>query len=98
MCAFGDYNFPFIKWPSVRIYSREEEPNHMSSEKLQAKLLIKWAEKNFMNQIINTPTRKGNILDLVFTNSNSLINGYSTIVNANFSDHNILQIILNQTG
>ena len=95
VCAFGDYNFPFIKWPSMRFYSREEEPNHMASEKVQAKLLLEWAEQNFMNQIINTPTRKENILDLVFSNSDNLINGYSTIVNTSFSDHNILQIVSN---
>ena len=67
----------------------------MASEKVQAKLLLEWAEQNFMNQIINTPTRKENILDLVFSNSDNLINGYSTIVNTSFSDHNILQIVLN---
>ena len=40
-------------------------------------------------------TRKGNILDLVFTNSPNLITDYSTIVNQNFSDHNTLKINLN---
>ena len=67
----------------------------MSSEKQQGKMLLDWSDKNFMEQLINTPTRKGNILDLVFTNSNSLINDYSTIVNSKFSDHNILKIDLN---
>ena len=41
---------------------------------------------------IHTATRKGIILDLVFTNSNTLINGYFTIVNKQYSDHNILKI------
>ena len=95
LLAVGDYNFPFIQWPSRRIYSREEEPEHMSSEKQQGKMLLDWSDKNFMEQFINTPTRKGNILDLVFTNSNRLINDYSTIVNSKFSDHNILKIDLN---
>ena len=93
--AVGDYNFPFIQWPSKQIYSRDEEPMQMASEKLQAKMLLDWTEENFMEQFIDTATRKNNILDLVFTNSGSLVNGYSTIVNHRFSDHNILKVTLN---
>ena len=66
-----------------------------ASEKVQGQMLLDWAESLFMEQYILTPTRKGNILDLVFTNSHSLISGYSTIVNSHFSDHNILKINLN---
>ena len=58
-------------------------------------MLLDWAETNFMEQYILTPTRKGNILDLAFTNSENLIEGYTTIVNSSFSDHNILKISLN---
>ena len=93
--GFGDYNFPLIKWPSNRIYSRDKEPAQMASEKQQAKLLLEWAEQNFMEQFIHTATRKGNILDWVFSNSNDLIHSYSTIVNKLFSDHNILKVNLN---
>ena len=95
LLALGDYNFPFIKWPSRRIYTRDEEPDHMDSEKEQAKLLMEWTDHNFMEQTITTPTRKNNILDLVFTNSENLLNGYSMIINCNFSDYNILRISLN---
>ena len=93
--ALGDFNFPFIQWPSSKIYNREQEPEHMASEKRQGKMLLEWADSNFMEQHIKTPTRKGNILDLVFTNSPNLITDYSTIVNQNFSDHNTLKINLN---
>ena len=91
----GDFNFPFIKWPEKEIYSRNENPQNMASEKVQAKMLLDWAESNFLEQIILTATRGGNILDLVFTNSATLIDSYSTIVNKRFSDHNILKINLN---
>ena len=67
----------------------------MSSDKKQAKLLLTWAEQNFLEQVINTPTRGYNILDLVFTNSSNLTSGYSTIINRKFSDHNILKVKLN---
>ena len=91
ICAVGDFNFSFIQWPSKTIYSREEEPENKSSEKIQAKMMLNWAEQNFFEQHIKSATRKNNILDLVFTNSNSLVNGYTTIVSKSFSDHNILR-------
>ena len=95
LLVLGDFNFPFIKWPNKRIYLRDEEPENMSSEKTQGKMLLEWAEQNFLEQYIYSPTRKGNTIDLVFTNLVSLINGYSTIININFSDHNILRLHLN---
>ena len=54
-----------------------------------------WAEENFMEQVIQTPTRGRNILDLVFTNTSELVSGYSTIINRQFLDHNILRVRLN---
>ena len=92
--ALGDYNFPFIKWPSRTIYSRDNDPIEMSSEKKQGKMLLDWAEMNFLEQYIHTPTRKDNILDLVFTDSPNLIRGYETVVSKRFTDHNILNIYL----
>ena len=89
----GDFNFPFIEWPSRKIYSREQE--HRASEKIQAGMLLDWTEQHFLEQFITTATRKGNILDLVFSNTPDLISQYSTIVNSNLSDHNILKINLN---
>jgi endonuclease/exonuclease/phosphatase family metal-dependent hydrolase len=97
LLALGDFNFPFLKWPSKRIYARDREPEQMASEKTQAMMMLDWAERNFMEQYIHSSTRQGNILDLVFSNSDSLINGYSTIVNTVFSDHNTLRLSLNVT-
>ena len=54
--ALGDYNFPFIKWPSRRIYSRDNDPSEMSSEKKQGKMLLDWTEMNFLEQYIHSPT------------------------------------------
>ena len=91
----GDFNFPFIQWPSRRIYSREDDPGAMSSEKEQGKMLLEWSDMNFMEQRINTATRKENILDLVFTNTEQLVERYETIVNSILSDHNTILIHLN---
>ena len=72
----GDFNFPFIKWPETKIHTSYEEPEKMASEKIQAKMLIDWSEKNFLEQIIISVTRGKNILDLIFTNSETLITSY----------------------
>ena len=90
----GDYNFPFIRWPSKLINAREGE-QAMASEKEQGKLLIEWTDSHFLEQIIMSPTRKENILDLVFTNTTEVINRYKTTVNSKLSDHNTLTIYLN---
>ena len=90
---FGDYNFPFIKWPCGSIYTKEQELR--SSEKEQGRLLVEWTNSHFMEQIILTPTRKENILDLVFTDTESFIQGYEIIINTKFSDHNMIKLKLN---
>ena len=98
MLCLGDFNFNFIKWPSRKIYQYGDgDRNKQSSEKRQAKLLLEFADTNFMEQIVSTPTRGRNILDLCFTNSHSLISHYTTIVNKHFSDHFILCFNMNIT-
>ena len=78
----GDFNFPIIRWPSSRITGGTRD------EQEQANLLLDVIEDNFLDQIVSEPTRKNNILDLVFTNSMS-IRGTEVIKNSvEFSDHN----------
>ena len=89
----GDYNFKCITWPSKKIYSKEVE--NKATDKVQAKNLLKYAERNFLENCITTPTRGANTLDLCFTNNHNLINFYTTIVNTKFSDHNTLEMDLN---
>ena len=90
---FGDFNFPFISWPSKSIYSHEREKK--SSEKRQAELLLEFADENFLENCIEIPTRGNNILDMVFSNNHSLINYYKTTVNKRLTDHNLLNVALN---
>ena len=54
-------------------------------------LLLKYAEENFLENCISTPTRGPNILDLCFTNNHSLVNHYQNSVNSIFSDHNTIE-------
>ena len=72
MICFGDFNFNFIKWPDRKIYEpSQENRTKQSSLKRQAQLLLDFADANFMEQIVTTPTWGRNILDLCFTNSQS---------------------------
>ena len=93
---FGDFNFPNISWPSGSIYgSGQENRENKSEENKQADLLLEFAEENFLDQIVGTPTRGKNILDLVFTNNPQLINFYNIILNSKLSDHNTVETNLN---
>ena len=91
----GDFNFKCIAWPSKKIYSKEVDKANKATEKVQAEMLLKFAEANFLENCVTTPTRGDNTLDLCFTNNHSLINFYRTIVNKSFSDHNTLEFDLN---
>ena len=92
---FGDFNFPNISWREGNVYSPGKEEREKSEENKQAETLIEFTRENFMENIILTPTRGANILDLVFTNNPNLINFYTTIVNNKLSDHNTLEINMN---
>ena len=89
----GDYNFPCISWPSGKIYSQERQTK--SQEKKQAELLLEFADNNFLENKIETPTRGKNILDLAFVNNHAMINFYETIVNSSLTDHFTIQFSMN---
>ena len=91
----GDFNMKCIAWPSKKIYNKAIEKENKATEKVQAEMLLKFAEANFLENYVTTPTRGENILDLCFTNNHSMINFYRTIVNKSFSDHNTLEFDLN---
>ena len=58
--VLGDFNLPIIKWPSGKTVGGTKEDQE------QAKLLLEIVEENFLEQIVNEPIRKLNILDLIF--------------------------------
>ena len=91
----GDYNLKCISWPSKKIYAKEVTKEKKATEKVQAELLLNYAERNFLENCVTTPTRGDNILDLCFTNNHNMINFYTTSVNKKFSDHNTLEMDLN---
>ena len=90
MLQFGDYNFPFISWPSKSIYQGNQQ-NRLakSSEK---ELFINFMNENFLENFCLIPTRGSNILDLILSNDPGLIGQIYTVVSKGISDHNLLEI------
>ena len=91
----GDYNFPFLSWPSRKIYENQIQDSRKSDEKKQAEIFLEYCDRHFLQQYCLTPTRGKNVLDLIISNNHSIISTYTTVVNSKFSDHFLLKIWLN---
>ena len=76
-CA-GDFNVPDIEWTSHSIVSHRY-PLDINQQTL------KMVDDGYFTQLVSTPTRNENILDIVFTNRPSLIN-YCKVI-PGISDH-----------
>ena len=92
----GDYNFPFISWPSKSIYKDNQANRQVKdSEKEQAELLISFMYENFIENFCFTPTRGQNILDLILCNNPGLVGQIYTLISKGISDHNLLELCIN---
>ena len=89
--GLGDFNFPDVSWVPGMLPSTRSE----SVEGRQLKRLIEFLREHLMYQVVNDPTRKKNILDLVLVNEEKIIRNYSQIVNVNISDHNTILLRMN---
>ena len=81
----GDFNFPEIHWPVC------DPPSTQSKPCQSANKLLNLMEENFMNQLVNKPTRGNNILDLFITNNVNIISHIDS-VETPLSDHNIVKV------
>ena len=83
----GDYNFPDIKqeenFPRFDLNLNTQEENFVNFI----------CDHNLMNYV-SSPTRNGNILDLVLTNDTGLILDTKIDLNRNFSDHNTVSCVI----
>ena len=84
----GDLNFPLMNWDSERVYGGADDM------RTQAEALVRFAQDLYLRQIINTPTRGENILDIVMTNCDELIHSIA-VDTTNLSDHNMITITTN---
>ena len=93
----GDFNFPFIKWLKSEctdeIGSYRINAGSTVDEKTQAKRLLELTNEHFLTQIINNPTRKENILDLIFINSYEYVKNVQ-ITDSGISDHKLVELTL----
>lgn len=94
----GDYNFPHLKWNT---YDDKIIPTIISGSsvdnQLQASKLIDFTDSLFCEQLITSPTRGKNTLDLIFSNNEDLISDI-TISETEISDHNLITTELNITN
>ena len=64
----GDFNFPNIDWSSVNC-----NPSHGREQQLAGEAILSFIDHNMLHQVVNTPTRDRNILELFLTNNERLI-------------------------
>ena len=81
----GDLNFPIIDW------QMETEDGGTHENQVQANVFLQFAQEQCLQQYIEEPTRKNNILDVFLTNNNQLTSQI-IITKTSMSDHNIIQI------
>ena len=79
----GDFNCPDIDWAQCAV-----NPNADQRDVQQQLLDI--ASSHCLTQVVEEPTRQGNILDLCFTTNHSLVKGVSVI--PGISDHDAVVI------
>ena len=93
----GDFNLPFMKnWDEDSITSilehcigREDRGQNISQDKIQARILAEFTQRNVMTQFMDSPTRKNNILDLFFCSDPGIILETDILENVIFSDHTL---------
>ena len=85
----GDFNLPHVSWPEMKTVHGGTE-----QDKFQAELLFSFAEQWCLSQIVDSPTRGKNILDLVFTNNDEFVHNIE-INETIISDHNLIKITSN---
>ena len=83
----GDFNFPYIGWPDETILSSSKE------NKESADHFLSFKNRNFLSQLVTRPTRNNNILDLILSNSQHIIDRV-TSKKETLSDHNIIELPL----
>ena len=83
----GDFNFPHVNWESLEVTGGTTE------EKEHARKLIALAENKYLTQFINKPTRRSNILDLLFSNNHGIIHKYEPF-QTNIPDHKTCEATL----
>ena len=83
VCLMGDFNIPNVSW----------DPPSINSPSPAAEELLRLSSDSLLSQYVLEPTRKGNILDLFFTNNASLVTHVSAR-DTELSDHRLVEVYL----
>ena len=84
----GDLNFPIIDWQMETADCGTDE------NQVQKNAFLQFAQVQCLQEYIEEPTRKNNILDVFLTNNDQLTRQV-IITETSMSDHNIIQIETN---
>ena len=84
----GDLNFPIKDW------KMETADGGAYENQVQANAFLQFAQEQCLQQYIEEPTRKNNILDVVLTNNDQLTRQI-IITETSMSDHNIIEMETN---
>ena len=79
----GDFNLPEINWQDFSFVESE------------SRRLINFTEDNFLYQHVTEPTRGSNILDLIFTNQEYLVQNTKVREHLATCDHNMIEFEIN---
>ena len=83
-----DFNFPNIDWSSSNC-----NPSHGREQQLAGEALLSFIDYNMLHQVVNTPTRDRNILELFLTNNERLIRNVAA-QDSPLSDHRVVSMNL----
>ena len=84
----GDFNLPQIDWESHQIQSGASADSNLSAQRL-----LQFMSTHLLGQMVTTPTRGNNILDLILCNNNRLICDV-TCEATEISDHMMVNALL----
>ena len=83
MCIMGDFHYRGIELDS------------MTGDRSSEEFLNVFQDVFSFKQLVREPTRRGNILDLVFTNSETLVSQVEIAARLDVSDHHEIRFKIN---
>jgi len=85
----GDFNLPATQWNTHTTDHSQGQARGI----VPAQRLFDFMDRNFLTQVVDKPTRDGNILDLVLTNCPHYVNEVKS-QEIEISDHNLVSVTL----
>ena len=87
----GDFNLPFVDWSTTEIKTGS---SILLSDRQSGQALIEFMEENFLQQLVNEPTRQDrNILDIILSNNIDMIHSIN-VSKVEKSDHDLITCTL----